>query len=308
LLFEEAPVIQASSNDLLFKALQNSMALIPSNATFPNLDPNAPHIKCTTQVAPGYPDREIGGPVPFSQPNVGYQPVSYTSAKVLAQPDWADDPDVAKARESRPDGRFQSYVSEVNQDMPENPKGRTGIEGRGLLGKWGANFAADPIVTRTNPETGKLEMIAIRRTDSGQWAIPGGMADFGEGLSGTLSRELAEEALGKEGTPERAAQLETLFAEKFEKEGRLVYEGYVDDPRNTDNAWMETRAVHLHLTGDDARIDLHAGDDADGAQWMEINQENMGKLYASHGDFVGKAVQGFQESTGSRVLIDGTVA
>lgn len=25
-----------------------------------------------------------------------------------------------------------------------------------------------------------------------------------------------------------------------------VYRGYVDDPRNTDNAWMETEAVNYH--------------------------------------------------------------
>ena len=29
-----------------------------------------------------------------------------------------------------------------------NPAGRTGLTGRGLLGKWGPNHAADPIVTR----------------------------------------------------------------------------------------------------------------------------------------------------------------
>lgn len=264
--------------------------------------------KTASRTAPGYPPRRIDGPVPWSEPHDSYQPVSYTAPEVLAQPDWADSADVAKARESRPEQRFQSYMSEVDQELPRNPKGRTGIEGRGLLGKWGANFAADPIVTRRNPDSGKLEMIAIRRMDSGLWAIPGGMADFGEALSGTLSRELAEEALGKVSSPERAAQLEKLFAEKFEKDGRLVYEGYVDDPRNTDNAWMETRAVHLHLTGEDAYIDLQAGDDADGAQWMVVNQENLLRLYASHGDFVGKAVQLFQEATGSRVLVDGTIA
>ena len=31
--------------------------------------------------------------------------------------------------------------------MPLNVKGRTGVIGRGLLGKWGPNHAADPIVT-----------------------------------------------------------------------------------------------------------------------------------------------------------------
>ena len=25
-----------------------------------------------------------------------------------------------------------------------------------------------------------------------------------------------------------------------------VYKGYSDDPRNTDNAWIETRAVNFH--------------------------------------------------------------
>ena len=29
-----------------------------------------------------------------------------------------------------------------------NPVGRTGIRGRGCLGRWGPNHAADPIVTR----------------------------------------------------------------------------------------------------------------------------------------------------------------
>lgn len=29
-----------------------------------------------------------------------------------------------------------------------NPVGRTGLKGRGTLGKWGPNHAADPVVTR----------------------------------------------------------------------------------------------------------------------------------------------------------------
>lgn len=31
---------------------------------------------------------------------------------------------------------------------PINPVGRTGLRGRGLLGRWGPNHAADPIITR----------------------------------------------------------------------------------------------------------------------------------------------------------------
>lgn len=42
-----------------------------------------------------------------------------------------------------------------------------------------------------------------------------------------------------------AKQVERTFAH-----GVLVYKGYVDDPRNTDNSWMETvrLACNLGLT------------------------------------------------------------
>lgn len=64
-----------------------------------------------------------------------------------------------------------------------NPIGRTGMVGRGSLGKWGPNHAADPIVTRWKRDSkGKivmvdgrprLEFVAIKRKDTGVWAIPG---------------------------------------------------------------------------------------------------------------------------------------
>ena len=42
-----------------------------------------------------------------------------------------------------------------------------------------------------------------------------------------------------------------------------VYRGYVDDPRNTDNSWMETVAVNFHdETGSSVgRFNLNAGED-----------------------------------------------
>lgn len=36
----------------------------------------------------------------------------------------------------------------ILEKRPLNPVGRTGLIGRGVLGKWGPNHAADPIVTR----------------------------------------------------------------------------------------------------------------------------------------------------------------
>ena len=63
--------------------------------------------------------------------------------------------------------------------------GRTGIKGRGVLGKWGPNHAADPILTRwlrdgngkkiLNQDTRLpiLEFVGIMRRHGGEWAIPG---------------------------------------------------------------------------------------------------------------------------------------
>ena len=42
--------------------------------------------------------------------------------------------------------------------LPRNPIGRTGLKGRGLLGRWGPNHAADPIVTRYNESVSSLRV------------------------------------------------------------------------------------------------------------------------------------------------------
>ena len=60
----------------------------------------------------------------------------------------------------------------------------------------------------------------------------------------------------------------------------------MDDPRNTDNSWMETICVNFHdEKGDVVGVFLlQGGDDAEHAQWMELNG-NL-KLFASHIDFL----------------------
>lgn len=43
-----------------------------------------------------------------------------------------------------------------------------------------------------------LQMLAIQRRDSNEWAIPGGMIDPGEIVTNTLKREFIEEALNSQ--------------------------------------------------------------------------------------------------------------
>jgi ADP-ribose pyrophosphatase len=66
----------------------------------------------------------------------------------------------------------------------------------------------------------------------------------------------------------------------------VVYKGYVDDPRNTDNSWMVTVVQNIHDENGDSfgSFKLHAGDDAKGVRWTDIDSQL--KLYASHSSFV----------------------
>ncbi len=187
---------------------------------------------------------------------------------------WADPEDISQV-EDLPAESFEGPLLRDDQGRPLNPRGRSGMAGRGLLGKWGPNYAADPIITRLNQRFGDVEMLAIQRTDNGQWAIPGGMVDKGEAVSRTLSRELAEET-----------GVELDFSD-----AQLVYQGFVDDRRTTDHAWIESTVKHLHLVGEQAeRLELEAGSDALSVTWLPLTKRSLQKLYASHGYFVASAL------------------
>lgn len=184
-----------------------------------------------------------------------------------------------------------------SRNEPLNPRGRCGLGGRGLLGRWGPNHAADPVITKwardahgnkrldanNNPI---LEFVAIMRKDTGEWAIPGGMVDPGESVSLTLKREFGEETMASMDLSKDAqAALMTDLDQVF-KGGVRIYSGYVDDIRNTDNAWIETTCVNFHDETGSAftKFKLKSGDDAGDVAWTEY-KEGI-RLYATHALFI----------------------
>ena len=89
------------------------------------------------------------------------------------RPSWAEE---TLLEHSPQDGTvYQSAANHAVLDaLPRNPVGRTGVAGRGLLGAYGPNHAADPIVTRWNGVSQCYEFVAVKRADTGEWAIPVG--------------------------------------------------------------------------------------------------------------------------------------
>lgn len=74
--------------------------------------------------------------------------------------------------------------------------------------------------------------------------------------------------------------------QEFFSGGDVVYKGYIDDHRNTDNAWMESIAYNFHDNNGSmvGALQLHAGDDAVGVRWVDVTPDM--ELYASHKDIV----------------------
>lgn len=245
--------------------------------------------------------------IPWSVRMPEYQPPYYDHESVAKQPVWADSANLGfsdlKDRitfsndgTERPlrngawsNNGFWDFLFAKSQ-KPLNPRGRTGLAGRGLLGKWGPNHAADPIVTRYDLTTGKFQVVAIQRKDTGEWALPGGMVDPGESVSYAVHREFEEEAGALKGK-ERQEFLE-LTKELFSTGGKKVFVGYVDDPRNTDNAWMETTAFHFHCNDVlGAKLRLQAGDDAKNVKWMDVDTITSGNFYADHYKMIANAMK-----------------
>ncbi len=268
-------------------------SLLPSD-----FNPNermAAHLRARTEKPDDYPKR-----IPLPEGTTWeiidmeyYKPDDYTAQTVFDHDHtkdpsnkklWADPADLSLVEHP-----YISYEGEVKFDergRPLNPMGPTGLEGRGLLGGWGANFAADPVVTRTNKD-GKLELILINRSDTGQLALPGGMVDAGERVTAAVARELGEET---------SASLDFTNAVP-------VFRGYVDDRRNTDNAWIESEAYHLHINPEEVS-ELEAGDDASAVSWRVVDENLLNELYANHSGMVKRAVYHWQKET--RSVVDKT--
>uniref|UniRef100_A0A8D2MFC3 Transient receptor potential cation channel subfamily M member 2 n=1 Tax=Zonotrichia albicollis TaxID=44394 RepID=A0A8D2MFC3_ZONAL len=125
----------------------------------------------------------------------------------------------------------------VQDGLPLNPMGRTGLRGRGRLHCFGPNHALHPVVTRgrgVTPETWKslkkmLEVLVAQYPLSDVWALPGG------GPAGHCP------------TQPQGALREVLRALLRCHPHAQVHKGYLDDPRNTDNAWVETVAISVHF-------------------------------------------------------------
>ena len=169
--------------------------------------------------------------VPWSKDAPLYRPNEFTDDSVLTEgvaEGWADLPTPQQVTDLKQRKSYEAPISFDAAGMPRNPRGRTGLCGRGLLGRWGPNHAADPIVTRYNPQTGKLQLVAMRREDTGQFAVPGGISkNPGDMWNNKMRSEFKTEvAQDKDDDPLQKQHMKMLLDDLFQgKDSSVVYHG-----------------------------------------------------------------------------------
>ena len=182
---------------------------------------------------------------------------------------WADPEEFTQVAAET---RISAAKFRGDNGRPLNPRGRTGIAGRGLLGLWGPNLAVVALVVRSNPHDGHLEVMLGSSEGSSGLALVKGFVLPGEADESALRRVLTTEA-GWD--PEDSATV-------------IVFEGYTYDRRQTDNAWVESRA-YLVLP-DEAPTLLSPGGEFEEIKWWPLEAETLNRLPSDQARFLREGV------------------
>ncbi|MHC5028680.1 MAG: phosphotransferase, partial [Planctomycetota bacterium] len=162
-----------------------------------------------------------------------YAPPYYVAPEVLAHDrtkvdgGWADPEDVS--------AMDLSTIAETSrwkddQQRPLNPRGRTGIAGRGLLGRWGPNPAVTAIVIRKPERDAEFEVLLARRDVDGDPELPAAFVRDGEDEYGALKSMLEMELAWTDGVGD----------------AEIVFDQAAYDARQTDHAWVHAKAMLVY--------------------------------------------------------------
>lgn len=204
-----------------------------------------------------------------------YNP-TYFSSETLEDKSYGESEDMTQISRSKFSDKFGT-VKFNTLKQPMNPVGRTGISGRGILGKWGANQAVDTVILTIHPTSGLLCFLSVLRTDNNMWAITGGMVDGGETKKDAAIREVGEEV----------PQYKDLPPDLFHE----ISIEYGDDYRNTDNSWIESTIFGVILPSKFYTEEFFGFDPKEikAVSWLEVKPGLM--LHASNADYVYKVVK-----------------
>jgi ADP-ribose pyrophosphatase len=234
------------------------------------------HLKIRGEKPSAYPPRlrVLIDEAPWDFDCPGYEPPYYVDATVLDN-DAADPEDFSKVAASE---SLEGAAHRDDEGRPLNPRGRTGIAGRGLLGSWGANQMVGAVVTRINRETSALEVLLGKNRKSDAVSLPMDFVSRGETTEAALVRTL-----------------ETCAGFRLQDSGEIISEGYSYDARQTDHAWIELETRLYHLDAESQPTTFRPGVDFEEIEWWPVNPETVNRLPPSQSQLVREAVRHLME-------------
>jgi ADP-ribose pyrophosphatase len=238
------------------------------------------HLKIRAERPLSYPERQRIqlDEAPWLFESEDYDPPYFVAPEVLANDSsnrpggWAD-PEVFAEGDRDPAVRYRDA-----DGRPLNPRGRTGIAGRGSLGRWGANPAVVCLVANRVDED--PDLLVGRSTADGPWRLPGDFSHPHEDPPATLLR-LLEGELGLE-----------LAMGEVEELGR----SYVYDRRQTDHAWVEV-ATYLWIShGEDLNGRIRPSRRIHDLSFHPLDVDTVNRLSAGHARAVRLGIEAMMRS------------
>jgi len=230
----------------------------------------------------GYPERQRVPRklAPWAVQCPDYDPPYHVDADVLE-----NDRSRVRGGWANPEAVPATAVAGDRDDLgrPLNPAGRTGVAGRGLLGRWGANPAVCVIVLRLDSRP--AEIMVGRRDGPKGFALPRRFVLPDETPEEGLWRVIQETTGYKR--PLREAR--DLFAGRYD--AKVLYDGRHDDPRQTDHAWVDLRVYLFALYGGIAHGVFGPSLALGKVEWQPMNAETINELDSAGAELVRRAVQ-----------------
>ncbi|CAG5129270.1 unnamed protein product, partial [Candidula unifasciata] len=201
------------------------------------------------------------------------------------------------------------YSVDAN-DAPRNPMGRTGLRGRGNLWRYGPNHMMFAVISRWKSTYNTdgvlqgpllvgnkkmLEIMVVNNPMIKEDSLPGGFVSGRTSNYSVMCEVFMRDILGEKDVPGSLTLDQDdmiLFFRQFVSSefilsgilgrnvaastsfsSKLLYRGYMDDPNNTDNAWVEAEVWSFHYHSKD-KFDKKIGQREkywrDVSPWLQI--------------------------------------
>lgn len=219
-----------------------------------------------------------------------YSPPYHVDPSVLANdatkiPDgWADPEDLAQVER-----KSLGNIKWDDAGHPLHPRGRTGIAGRGLLGRWGVNPAVNAVIFRIDSDNKSIELLLGKHEEGRFLWLPKGFVPRGI-TSDMAVGEIIKREFGW--LPES-------------DHGEIIFEGFSYDPRQTDNAWIEISTFLFCYPFDSAPIDFNSDREFEEIEWWPVNEETQKNLHPVQAFFVKIAIKKLEDK-GMMSTVNGT--